>query len=233
MACGFHSSFPLILPGSSPRLTGTAYAMPALDTTLPEIAATFSANLFSVMRLNATFIPLLLRSRGTIIHTGSIAGYMPYVFGSVYNASKAALHSYCDTLRVELAPFNVNVLVVVTGGVKSNIARTERVLPEGSLYKGIEGNYQRRLKHSQEIGMETDVFAREVVERVLGMGQGVWGWLGRGRWWGKGEIWAGAMWRVAWWINVLDRWVPGGVYGPVMGRMFGLGALRGEGKKDV
>lgn len=216
-----------------PQLTITDYTVPALDVSLPEIALTFSANLFSVMHLNATFIPLLLRSRGTIVHTGSVAGYMPYVFGSVYNASKAALHAYCNTLRVELAPFDVKVLVVVTGGVKSNIARTERVLPEGSLYRGIEGSYQRRLKHSQEVGMETEVFAKEVVERVLGVGKGLWGRLGRGRWWGKEEIWAGAKWRFVWWAEVLDTWVPGGVYGPVMGWMFGLGALKGEGKKDV
>jgi len=202
--------------------------MPALDISLPEVQHTFATNLFSIMHINATFAPLLLLARGTYIHTGSVAAVMPYVFGSVYNASKAALHAYCNTLRVEMAPFDVKVLTVVTGGVKSNIARTERRLPEGSLYKRIERNYERRQKHSQEVGMDTEVYAREVVGEVLEDGWSV------GRWWSNGEVWAGAKWRVVWWAEVLDRWVPGGVYGPVIGWMFGLGALKdGVGKKEL
>ncbi|MCJ1243285.1 hypothetical protein MMC30_000482 [Trapelia coarctata] len=200
---------------------GRNYTMPALDISLPEVQLTFATNLFSIMHINATFTPLLLLSHGTYIHTGSVAAILPYVFGAVYNASKAALHAYCNTLRVEMAPFDVKVLTIVTGGVKSNIARTERVLPEGSLYKGIEGIYERRQKHSQEVGMDTEVYAREVVREVLGEGWSL------GRWWRNGEVWAGAKWRFVWWGEVLDRWVPGGVYGPAIGWMFGLGALKG------
>ncbi|THC95752.1 hypothetical protein EYZ11_004749 [Aspergillus tanneri] len=46
-----------------------------------------------------------MKANGTIVQIGSVAGVIPYVFGSVYNASKAALHSFSDSLRVELAPF--------------------------------------------------------------------------------------------------------------------------------
>ena len=46
---------------------------------------------------------------------------MPYVFGSVYNASKAALHAYANTLRVEMAPLGVKVQVVVTGGCEDEV----------------------------------------------------------------------------------------------------------------
>ena len=111
------------------------YTVHALSATLPEINATFSTNLFSVMNICATFSPLLIRSRGTIVQIGSISGVIPYVFGSVYNAFKAALHSYSDSLCVELAPFGVDVITVVTGVVKSNIARTKRTLPEDSPLK--------------------------------------------------------------------------------------------------
>lgn len=107
----------------------------------------------------------------------------------------------------------------MTGGVKSRIARTERWLPEGSLYKPVEGEYERRLKHSQEGAMAHREYARRVVGRVLGDG---WlDWLGvRGRRW----IWEGAKARMVWWITtVLGMGIMDGVFK----RMFQLSKLEG------
>lgn len=94
----------------------------------------------------------------------------PYVFGSVYNASKAALHQYSNTLRVEMAQFGVRVVTIVTGGVKSNIARTERQLVPGSFYAPVEAEYNRRVRHSQEVGMDTKQYAVSVVRQVTSQG---------------------------------------------------------------
>lgn len=147
---------------------GRNYTVPALDVEFPEVQVTFETNVFSVMRMCQAFAPLLIQAKGTIVQIGSVAAEIPYVFGSAYNASKAALHAYSDTLRIELAPFNVNVMVVVTGGVKSNIARTHRELPEGSLYHPLNAEYQRRQLHSQEGAMEGTVYAEGVVKAALG-----------------------------------------------------------------
>ena len=146
---------------------GRNYTVPALDVDLTEVQATFETNVFAVMRMCQTFAPLLIQAKGTIVQIGSLAGEIPYVFGSAYNASKAALHAYSDTLRVELAPFDVKVMVVVTGGVQSNIARTHRELPEDSLYHPLETEYRRRQVHSQEAAMETTVYAEGVVKAAL------------------------------------------------------------------
>lgn len=43
---------------------------------------------------------------------GSIAGFAPIPFGAAYNMSKAALMALSNTLRVEMAPFNVKVIHV-------------------------------------------------------------------------------------------------------------------------
>ena len=140
---------------------------------------------------------------------------MPYVWGSVYNASKAALHSYSAALRIEVAPLGVHVITVVTGGVKSRIARVQRTLREDSSYKGLEEDYQRRQVHSQEVGMETEVYAKEVVGKVLGAE----GWLWRTR-----TIWAGGSAGMVRWLS----WVlPDFVGDWVIARMFGFNKLQG------
>jgi 1-acylglycerone phosphate reductase len=126
------------------------------------------------------FAPLLIAAKGTIVQIGSIAAVMPYVFGSAYNASKAALHQYSNTLRVELAPFDVKVITIVTGGVQSNIARTERSLLPNSFYLPITQEYTRRLKHSQEVGMPTEQYAKSVISQILGRRPPKFVWEGFG-----------------------------------------------------
>ncbi len=79
---------------------GRNYTVPALDVDFDEVKQTFEVNVFAVMRMCQAFAPLIIQAKGTIVQIGSLAGVMPYVFGSTYNASKAALHAYSNTLRV-------------------------------------------------------------------------------------------------------------------------------------
>ncbi|EME89625.1 uncharacterized protein MYCFIDRAFT_63612 [Pseudocercospora fijiensis CIRAD86] len=196
---------------------GRNYTVPATDIELNEVRETFETNVFAVMSLCQIFTPMLIASKGTIVQIGSLAAILPYVFGSVYNASKAALHAYSETLRVELAPFDVKVVTVVTGGVKSNIARTKRTLPENSIYLPIRDMYEERLVHSQSNGVPNEEYARRVVGQLLTRP-------------GKDRIWEGGKSWVVWFVyTFLPRWV----MGAVMTRMFQLWRLKGTGQKKV
>ena len=173
------------------------------------------------MALCQAFVPLLIAAKGSIINIGSLAAVMPYVFGSVYNASKAALHSYSDTLRVELAPLGVKVVVVVAGGVKSQLARLHRELPEGSRYRGVKAEYERRQVYSLQGAMETEVFAERVVGDLLGFRER---WLG-----GRRMVWRGNQ---AWKVWFLGMVMPRVFWDWIFSRMFGLWKIGEKGKGE-
>ncbi|KAL9619266.1 MAG: hypothetical protein Q9160_006118 [Pyrenula sp. 1 TL-2023] len=198
---------------------GRNYVVPALDISMDEVRAVFETNVFAIMRLVQAFSNDLVKARGTIIMIGSVAAVIPYVFGSVYNASKGAVHAYSNALRAEMAPLGVKVITVVTGGVKSNIARTKRELPSTSLYSAANEGYQRRQLHSQEVGVDTDKYARTVVQQVLpGSGPWPWRWLLRDA--RRSWIWAGQESSLLW--LVFGGWTWSSMFDGLVSRMFQL-----------
>lgn len=118
---------------------------------------------------------------------------------------------------------SVHVTTIVTGGVQSRIARTDRSLQPGSLYSPIEAEYLTRVKHSQHNAMPNDAYARSVVSQVL-YGSAPWRWLwpwARGR---KAWIWEG---RASWLIWMLSGgWAWSGLFGRLMTKMFKLWKIK-------
>jgi len=159
---------------------GKPYSVAATDVTLEEIQSLFMTNLFSVMLLCKEFAPLLIAAKGKIVNIGSTAGIVPFAFGSVYGASKAGLHSYGDALRVEMEPFGVQVITVVTGWVKSNIAQNnKRDIDPGSLYYAMKDQFVA--KHggaSQEGAVAAEDYARRVVSQTIRARPRPWLWQG-------------------------------------------------------
>ena len=207
---------------------GVNYTVPALDIDVSEAKRVFDTNVFAVMAMVQAFAPLLIQSRGTIVQIGSVAGLMPYVFGSVYNASKAALLSYSNTLRVEMAPLGVKVITAVTGGVKSRLTqRVKRLLPEDSYYSQLDEAYQRRQAHSNTVGMRTDDYAESIVAQILpGSGPWPWRWLytdARKKW-----IWEGTGRGRVYWLT--GGWLWGGLFDWYFTKIFGLNRISEKAK---
>ena len=90
----------------------------------------------------------------------------------MYASAKAAVHSIIDTLYMECKPLNISVLLVATGGIRSNISANQAAafpgLPEDSLYKHYLPDMIRRIYVSQSPdAMPTDEYARRVVGKSL------------------------------------------------------------------
>ncbi|KAI1261844.1 short chain dehydrogenase [Xylariaceae sp. FL1019] len=157
------------------------YTMTAMDTDVSEVEKMFRVNVFGPMRMVHVFHPLLIRAKGTIVNIGSVGGIVPYVYGSSYNASKAALHHWGNTLRVEMKPFDVKVINIISGEVGTNILKRDqqslRKLPENSFYRPLEKDFQTHVNRTPVTTTAAE-YARSVVAEVRRPSPQAWFWTG-------------------------------------------------------
>ena len=90
---------------------------------LEEWRRILEINLFSVIRSNIVFVPLLIeQGEGHIVNTASFAGLYTYSYDRLpYAASKAALVQISEGLSLYLRPFGVGVTCLCPGPVITHI----------------------------------------------------------------------------------------------------------------
>ncbi|WP_104750125.1 SDR family NAD(P)-dependent oxidoreductase [Helicobacter cynogastricus] len=88
---------------------------------LAQVEQLFALNLFSIGRLNSLLLKALRANSNSskLIHVSSSAGRSISMFLGWYHASKYALEAYSDALRVELAPFGVQVVLIEPGAIQT------------------------------------------------------------------------------------------------------------------
>ncbi|EEQ44165.1 NADPH-dependent 1-acyldihydroxyacetone phosphate reductase [Candida albicans WO-1] len=144
---------------------GQSCTFPATDVTDAQMKQCFEVNVFGAIRTVRELVPLIINAQGVIGFTGSVSGIIPFPFSCIYSASKAAIHQYAATLRLEMKPFGVKVINIVTGGVKTDI-EDKRDLPESSIYNvpGIKEAFnERRQMAARNKPMPAEVYAKKVV----------------------------------------------------------------------
>ncbi|SDH63556.1 SDR family oxidoreductase [Pseudomonas panipatensis] len=92
---------------------------PLLDAGSEGLRRQFETNVFAVVGLTRALFPLLRARRGLVVNIGSVSGLLVTPFAGAYCASKAALHALNEALRLELAPFAIEVLEVQPGAIAS------------------------------------------------------------------------------------------------------------------
>jgi short-subunit dehydrogenase len=141
---------------------------PLLDGGVDAMRQQFETNVFAVVGVTRALFPLLRRSQGTVVNIGSVSGVLVTPFAGAYCASKAAVHALSSALRLELAPFGIQVMEVQPGAIASQFAsnaqhQAEQVLAADSAWWPLREHVQARARASLDKPTSAAVFAQGVL----------------------------------------------------------------------
>jgi uncharacterized oxidoreductase len=102
--------------------------VPAAD--LDGLTTEIDINLGGVIRMTSALIDILTANKGTLINVSSGLAFVPLSSAPIYCATKAAVHSYTQSLRFQLEESGVEVIELMPPAVKTALSAD---LPEGGL----------------------------------------------------------------------------------------------------
>ncbi|WP_035357155.1 oxidoreductase [Acholeplasma granularum] len=113
---------------------------PIEDLSLEDARNQFEVNLFGVANMIKHVLPIMRKQHfGKIISTSSIGGKVASLLGGWYHASKFALEGLSDSLRLEVKQFNIKVVLLEPGLIKTefmqNTFEHAKNLNENTAYK--------------------------------------------------------------------------------------------------
>jgi NAD(P)-dependent dehydrogenase (short-subunit alcohol dehydrogenase family) len=136
-----------------------------------ELREQFDVNVFGLMNVTRAVVPAMReRGQGMIINISSVSGRVAFPFMGPYVASKFAVEALSDSLRMELHPFGIKVVIIEPGPIRTNIsavasARVER-FRQSKVYARAMRKGEEILRDFDRKGAEPAVVSK-LIERIL------------------------------------------------------------------
>ena len=164
------------------------------ELTPQEVHGIFETNFFAAVRLAQEVLPHMRRQgSGTIVNVGSVAGLIAVPMEGAYSATKFAMRAMSRSMRMEVAPFGVRVVLIEPGVVRTdfhaNKAIAQRAVQGDSPYAAMRKETQMRAKARAIFGgqpLRTAMRVRQVIEArspaaryTVGLDAWAGGWAAR------------------------------------------------------
>ncbi len=150
-----------------------AYGQPgAVEDLRPEVLrAQFEVNVFGWHDLTTRLIPSMrAQGEGRIVFCSSVLGLVAAPYRGAYCASKFAIEALADSLRIELAPSGIKIILIEPGPIASRFlehaleAYRRNIDLDGSAHRDI---YRARIARLEEGGSQTFKLGPEAVAAKL------------------------------------------------------------------
>ena len=123
-----------------------------------DLRAQFETNVFGLMAVTRAFLPRMReRGGGRIVNVSSLGGTFTLPLFGGYNATKYAVESLSDALRLELRPFGIDVALIEPGPIKTHFST--RSLGASEKYDRPDSPYAPVVRRFMELTRRTDGIA--------------------------------------------------------------------------
>jgi NAD(P)-dependent dehydrogenase (short-subunit alcohol dehydrogenase family) len=154
---------------------GIAYVAVMEEIRLEDLRRQYETNVFGGVRMIQAALPAMrARRRGRIINMSSIAGKIASPLMGPYASSKFALEGLSDSLRVELSPFGIHVVLIEPGIIHTNMQSASLELSssyaagaEKSPYAAVYQGFRNSWKKSSSGASTTPEDCARVILRAL------------------------------------------------------------------
>ena len=139
------------------------------DVAVEEVQQMFDVNVYGVMRMIRAVVPHMRQQKaGRVITIGSLAGKLVLPVNGTYSATKFALEALSDALRMELAPFGIQVVLIEPGNIRSNFMATAQANSQ-ELLSNPDSPYHALYRHYQQVmsTMRNKESGPEIVSQVV------------------------------------------------------------------
>ena len=140
----------------------------AEDVSIEEFRAQFETNFFSVVRMIQKVAPIM-RKQGTgdIVNISSIAGRIGFPVSTAYISSKFAIEGLSESLRYELGPFGIDVIIIEPGVIKTNFFDSMKTAKKADdVYKEITEKVISGVKMMAEMGTPPKEVANVIIKSL-------------------------------------------------------------------
>jgi short-subunit dehydrogenase len=156
------------------------------ETSIEEVTTLFDTNLFGVARMVNAVLPAMRERRtGLIINFGSLAATLPIPFHAYLSASKAAIITYSDALRLELAGLGIEVAVIEPGMIATHPGERFAALKVANSIDDYAEPQRRAtavIEHGQSAGAEPRIVGETVLKIIRSKAPSPHYLVGRERW---------------------------------------------------
>ena len=145
---------------------GYGLAGPLAEIDDADLRAQFDTNVFGLMAVTRAFLPQMrARRSGKVINVSSVGGKVTFPFFGAYHGTKFAVEAFSDALRYELKPFDIQVVVIEPGPIKTNFGDTSMK----TVAKYASGAYAASVEKADAIRvkMERNAAPPEAVAKVI------------------------------------------------------------------